>query len=346
LNIEPALAAALPFSKAEISVFSIAENGVIKHTLDPADRAARELSKAALALDNRALFEHLAPDSERALLSAYHQQLNTKSGWKLSPKPKSAVRGWQHSFLPTTRLYFGEIVQRGGRAQLSDFELDRLFNEAISKAWLQFYSGALNRVREIQEGGLRKILEEVLAPGAAPKTSDTEVDPDAAYKKAKRFLLRQGKSASIGTASQFKDRYRDNEELRRVVGNVDEIESAIEKAMDPVEKFLTTITSLFSRDKTLQLRNNELQVALASGESMPLSGLSSGEKHLVKILLAVIAAGPNAVLIDEPELSMHIDWQRALVKTLRAVNPECQLILASHSPEVMADVPDQCIFKL
>jgi predicted ATP-dependent endonuclease of OLD family len=52
------------------------------------------------------------------------------------------------------------------------------------------------------------------------------------------------------------------------------------------------------------------------------------------------------IIIDEPELSMHIDWQHDLLAALRVLNPQCQIIVATHSPEVMADVPDDKIFRL
>ena len=344
LSLDASLVAGLPFRKAEVSIFSINEGAVIKHSLEPSEKSARNAVNVARLLASSTPSEYSAGADEKMFLDAFRN--GARADWKLAPKPKRTPQRWQHSFLPTTRLYSGEVLPRMGRAQISDLELDKLFNDAISKSWLKFYSVVLTSVREVQEEGLRKILEEVLAPRSELKIGNDGVDPVSAYKKARRFLQRQGNGESIGTAADFRKRYEDSEELRRVVGNIDEIESAIEKATAPVDQFLSTITSLFSRKKGLKLVNNELQVILESGDTLPLSGLSSGEKHIVKILLAVIGAGPSSVLIDEPELSMHIDWQRVLVKTLRAVNPNCQLIFASHSPEVMADVADSSIFRI
>lgn len=63
-------------------------------------------------------------------------------------------------------------------------------------------------------------------------------------------------------------------------------------------------------------------------------------------MLEVLAADANTVMIDEPELSLHVDWQQVLVASMQKVNPECQMLLATHSPEVMADVPDELVFQL
>jgi len=43
---------------------------------------------------------------------------------------------------------------------------------------------------------------------------------------------------------------------------------------------------------------------------------------------------PFVYLADEPELSLHIEWQRKVLPAVRRLNPEAQIIAATHSPEV------------
>jgi hypothetical protein len=38
--------------------------------------------------------------------------------------------------------------------------------------------------------------------------------------------------------------------------------------------------------------------------------------------------------MDEPEISLHIDWQRSLISNIRQINPNCQIIITTHSPTV------------
>jgi predicted ATPase len=168
------------------------------------------------------------------------------------------------------------------------------------------------------------------------------------FHRVAKFLARQPDSEriSLGSQASFRKRYESDPDLRRIVDNLEYVERQIERAMIPIDSFLLTISALFSRGKSLVLTNNELRVMLADGRNLSIAGLSSGEKHLIKILLSTMTAGPNSVLIDEPELSMHIDWQRVFVKTILSLNPDSQLILASHSPEVMADIDDSQIFRL
>jgi len=64
--------------------------------------------------------------------------------------------------------------------------------------------------------------------------------------------------------------------------------------------------------------------------------LSSGEKQLVLIFLTVLLqkGEPSILLLDEPEISLHITWQEELIKSIRELNPNCQLIITTHSPDL------------
>lgn len=336
----------LPVTKAVVDIFSVEENRVFKHVWERGSEASvHQLDPRQLDLlqrdyvetfDGRYIVRHGRPETE----------------WKLSPvrRRRTSSTRWAHTFLPTTRLYFSDFGPgrtAAARSQLSENELDQAFSDSVNRAWLQFYSKTLNEVRSIQEAGLRTVLRQVLNPGTdTPKHSSP--DADAIYMRVANFLARQSQSEriSLGSQSSFRRRYEDDANLRQIVDNLDDVERSIESTMVPINSFLETITRLFSRGKSLKLTNNELQILLADERVLPISQLSSGEKHLIKILLSAMTAGSNAVLIDEPELSMHIDWQRIFIQTILSLNPGCQLILASHSPEVMAEIPDNCIFKL
>lgn len=65
--------------------------------------------------------------------------------------------------------------------------------------------------------------------------------------------------------------------------------------------------------------------------------LSSGEKQMLVILLTVlIEDGQNYVLfMDEPEVSLHVEWQKRLIDLILELNSNVQIILATHSPAVI-----------
>lgn len=76
-----------------------------------------------------------------------------------------------------------------------------------------------------------------------------------------------------------------------------------------------------------------------NGEVIPLYKLSSGEKQLLLILLKVflMEEQPYILLMDEPEISLHIEWQYKLFEEIRILNPNCQIITSTHSPSMFGD---------
>ena len=73
-------------------------------------------------------------------------------------------------------------------------------------------------------------------------------------------------------------------------------------------------------------------------QKITLEQLSAGEKQMLLILLTVFLMDckPAILLMDEPELSLHVTWQEKLISSLRKLNPNCQLILTTHSPSIFA----------
>lgn len=67
--------------------------------------------------------------------------------------------------------------------------------------------------------------------------------------------------------------------------------------------------------------------------------LSSGEKQMLIILLTVLVQdNAHCVLfMDEPEASLHIEWQQKLITMIRELNPNVQIILSTHSPAVIME---------
>ena len=76
-----------------------------------------------------------------------------------------------------------------------------------------------------------------------------------------------------------------------------------------------------------------------NGTELSLYQLSSGEKQLLAILLTILFQDekPYILLLDEPEISLHLKWQYKLIDTIRALNPNCQIIIATHSPSLFSD---------
>ena len=107
----------------------------------------------------------------------------------------------------------------------------------------------------------------------------------------------------------------------------------------PKRFFQELIDQLFSyTDKRIDRLSNEIAFVQDGERLMPYL-LSSGEKQMLVILLtALVRNGQHCVLfMDEPEASLHIDWQQKLIGMIRQLNPQVQLILTTHSPAVIME---------
>ena len=85
-----------------------------------------------------------------------------------------------------------------------------------------------------------------------------------------------------------------------------------------------------------------------NGDEFDINGLSSGEKQLFfKILSLKRLNVHNAIiLIDEPETSLHPEWQRKIIEVYKQIGENNQFIIATHSPFIIGSVPSESIRKL
>lgn len=102
----------------------------------------------------------------------------------------------------------------------------------------------------------------------------------------------------------------------------------------PINSFLTMLKE-FITDKNFEFLAGELIVKNNFG-SISNANLSSGEKQLLILFIETLLQRNQTFifLTDEPELSLHIAWQRKIIPAIKSLNPNAQIIAATHSPEV------------
>ncbi len=107
----------------------------------------------------------------------------------------------------------------------------------------------------------------------------------------------------------------------------------------PKMKFQNIIDKLFEdTGKKIDRKSNEIQF-IQGNEILSPYKLSSGEKQMLVIMLTVLVEDgkPYALIMDEPEISLHIEWQQKLIELIRELNPNAQIILSTHSPALIMD---------
>lgn len=106
---------------------------------------------------------------------------------------------------------------------------------------------------------------------------------------------------------------------------------------EPKKKFQDMIDELFAdTGKKIVRTENEIRFSQI-GEVLYPYQLSSGEKQILAILLTVLIEDnkPYVLFMDEPEISLHIEWQKQLIDLVLELNPNVQIILTTHSPAVI-----------
>lgn len=112
--------------------------------------------------------------------------------------------------------------------------------------------------------------------------------------------------------------------------------------------FLDLVDELFSETgKRIDRTSNELSF-VQFGEQLSPYKLSSGEKQMLIILLTALTQDrqPYVLFMDEPEASLHFEWQKRLIDMVLQLNPNVQIILTTHSPAVVMNGWADCVTEV
>lgn len=116
--------------------------------------------------------------------------------------------------------------------------------------------------------------------------------------------------------------------------NTDELFKQLNLYLSELKRFMDK-NFIFSKSGDLEI----------DGKGYPIDKLSSGEKQLLILLTEALLQNKESFifLADEPELSLHIEWQREILPAVRRINPNAQVIVATHSPEIAGKYNDNII---
>jgi predicted ATPase len=346
LQNDPTILLRVPFISARVGIVGDHSSQEYFRTFTKADIYESEV-RLPLEIDD--------DDAERFMRQLrLHRPDSQLPMWVTTPDPpsKSNMSGaLRHGYLPISRV--SEARRRRSPRPKAVTELideasfDRLFAEQIRDLWNDYNQRALLQIRNAQERGLARILGSVLETRETPRPERPAVESaEEAYDIVRKFFADQRLGAMLKLSKNtFMENYDSSALVQEVVGEVADVQKGIDRAQEPQHRIESLLGRLYGGRKKVELRGNEV-VVLVGKESIPLQSLSSGEKQLLQLLLECLAAGTNPILIDEPELSLHVDWQNELVSCMRTVNEGAQLIMATHAPEVMANLPDKDIREL
>ena len=164
---------------------------------------------------------------------------------------------------------------------------------------------------------------------------------DELIKKVKGSL---SNSEKRGLPAELIGAYVELIKIRKSIEIYEKMEQKIQEFRTPINEFLVYVNKFLMSGKD----EKELKIDSVGGvyfttnytkDKVRLKHLSSGEKQIVTLISNLIfKVNRNAFtifIVDEPELSLHLSWQKQFVETIHEINDNMQLIFATHSPEIV-----------
>ena len=258
-------------------------------------------------------------NDERKIIPAIDQKLNSLSN--------DLVR----YFSSLAKKYSDEIVNFQKNILLSILTSDKSIHSIISS------TKSINT--EYEKKSLSGIFDVL---GVEKKIYSEKID--AHFQKFGKSLDNQ-KASNSTTIEDFAIIY-DTFRSHDLVQKYEELQEMKTKIFKPRDNFIQVINELLEGRKKISLsERNDLYFETKNGHRILIDELSSGEKQLLIILgEALLQEESYAIYIaDEPELSLHIRWQETLTDYISKLNPNAQILFATHSPDIVGRHSDKII---
>ena len=134
---------------------------------------------------------------------------------------------------------------------------------------------------------------------------------------------------------------------RILVTAAQHLETEREQLFAPLNRFEEVANSFLEAKRISVDATGELAVTTSSESQATLNPthLSSGEKQILILLIQALLweARPVVYLADEPELSLHVTWQEKLLEALVGLGGHIQVIVATHSPDIIGKFVENVI---
>jgi predicted ATP-binding protein involved in virulence len=136
--------------------------------------------------------------------------------------------------------------------------------------------------------------------------------------------------------------------VKRLLGlyltDVSEKLAAFDAILDRIEILREIIDGHFTYKRMVISREYGFQFETSTGRRLAASSLSSGEQHMLILIyeLLFVEQKESLVLIDEPEISLHISWQLSFLSDLERIAKlnNNNILIATHSPQIIGDRVD------
>lgn len=242
-------------------------------------------------------------------------------------------------FLPAINYPSPIDIELELRNEIRDCQLRiaRYEGSVFSESFVKIFSALLGRSNTGSSSSSDELLLEIsylTAESNSKILGDFENNSNT-YRELRHLVNQTAihgdlKSSTSGALTVYRDALQERQSFRQ-------------NAFKQIEAYFSVVNS-FLEKKELSYKFDERRrtpkvgLKFPDGSWSPIKVMSSGERQLLTMLYAVnTMSGHSAVLIDEPEISLHIDWQENLLEKMRGRLSGHQIIVCTHSPAIAAD---------
>ena len=234
----------------------------------------------------------------------------------------------QQNFKPAVRTYSADLASRIGRVLAESATL----SQALDRT---FPNRLLARMRDSttppdSEAALRHRLGEL---------------EQQRIRLAKAGLLEKSDESAFIPQDRFDEATR--KLLSEYVGDTKQKLSAYENLLSKIELLVEIINKRFQFKQISIDRNKGFLFTDVRGVQLEAESLSSGEQHELILMFDLLfrTKKDTLLLIDEPEISLHIAWQRRFLPDIRRIIDltDIDVVFATHSPQLVGENLDLAV---
>lgn len=152
-------------------------------------------------------------------------------------------------------------------------------------------------------------------------------------------LLDKRQGVDFQIPQEIQDRTKDV--LSVYVRDVEKKLSVFDEIANKIDLFKEIINNRFLYKQMAVSRDKGFTFTTSDGHPLAPASLSSGEQHELVLFYALLfKVKPNSlILIDEPEISLHVAWQEQFLKDLQEITKlsSFDVLIATHSPQIIHD---------
>lgn len=220
--------------------------------------------------------------------------------------------------------------------KFTDFNLDTFDNSSMN--WRE-RQNIIKRKEEIKEA-IHKI----------GKVDDSLIrEMDSFFKRIETLFEELKESDGKGFNISWLVNKAQIDRVADILDVIDSSNSRVSKLYSPIITFQNIVNDFLSEtSKRIDINTvGRIEVVRPDGTTCLIDSLSSGERQLIimtaNILFNKKTGRSSIIIIDEPELSLHMKWQEMFSEKILGISPRTQFIMATHSPEIVGNLEEKGI---